>query len=574
METQIPPAHPPPKGKPVVAPPWTPSSSLWVLLVDTDAVASYDFGPAGRVPTAHFWEGSDSKMLACETRPGYGTPAAAAAAAGNPFSPSLEATTLFCTLEAELRMQNSLACDEQTSGLIAVRVPNLYFVSTPSADGSPANFDHGAASPSKEADLADAACHAVPKLRVEVMRDFIGMEDVDEATRVALVEFSYHLTMGSMDEAHRAVKLVKNATVWENMAKMCVKTKRLDVAVICLGNMGHARGARAVREVIAEHTAPDGTVAEPDVCAAVLAMQLGLHTEAEQLYQGCNRPDLLNELYQASGQWEQALAIAADKDRIHLKATHYAYARCLEAEGKTQEAITHFEASGTHRVEVPRMLFDAQQMAELNTYIDGQNDKELLKWWAQYAESNARFKEALQYYERAGDQLAIVRILCFHNKMERAAEVVNTSGDLGADLGAAYHLAKQYESKEMVKEAIYYFQQAHRFNHAVRLAKQYDLASELNVAVADDAPPKQLVEAAEYFEAQGQAERAVALYQKGGNVGKAVELCFRMRLFDQLRSIADSLGSDAEPALISRCAEFFLDHGQYEKTVQSISHFT
>lgn len=29
---------------------------------------------------------------------------------------------------------------------------------------------------------------------------------------------------------------------------MCVKSKRLDVAEICLGNMRFARGARAVRE--------------------------------------------------------------------------------------------------------------------------------------------------------------------------------------------------------------------------------------------------------------------------------------------------------------------------------------
>ena len=27
------------------------------------------------------------------------------------------------------------------------------------------------------------------------------------------------------------------------MAHMCVKTKRLDVAEVCLGHMGHARGA-------------------------------------------------------------------------------------------------------------------------------------------------------------------------------------------------------------------------------------------------------------------------------------------------------------------------------------------
>ena len=42
------------------------------------------------------------------------------------------------------------------------------------------------------------------------------------------------------------------------------------------------------------------------------------------------------------------------------------------------------------------------------------------------------------------------------------------------------------------------------------------------------------------------------LYQKAGNVAKAVELCFEGRLFDQLREIAETLPSDADPALVTR----------------------
>merc|ERR1719446_427831 len=178
--------------------------------------------------------------------------------------------------------------------------------------------------------------------------------------------------------------------------------------------------------------------------------------------------------------------------------------------------MEHFEQSGTHRVEVPRMLFDAQQISELNAYVDKTNDSELLKWWAQYAESNARFREELQYYERAGDHLAIVRVLCFHKKYDRAAEVVEASGDPGA----AYHLAKQYEAKEDIKKAIQYYQRAQRFNHAIRLARAHDLAGELNM-MAISAPPKQMSEAAAYFESRGQMDRAVMLYQKSGAVERA-----------------------------------------------------
>lgn len=56
--------------------------------------------------------------------------------------------------------------------------------------------------------------------------------------------------------------------VWESLARMCVKTKRLDVAFMCLGHMKHARGAVALREAMKE--------AELDARVAMLAVQLGL----------------------------------------------------------------------------------------------------------------------------------------------------------------------------------------------------------------------------------------------------------------------------------------------------------
>ena len=58
-------------------------------------------------------------------------------------------------------------------------------------------------------------------------------------------------------------------SVWENMARMCVKTKRLDVATVCLGNMGNARAAKALREVQKEP--------ELDAKVACLAIQLGMN---------------------------------------------------------------------------------------------------------------------------------------------------------------------------------------------------------------------------------------------------------------------------------------------------------
>ena len=42
----------------------------------------------------------------------------------------------------------------------------------------------------------------------------------------------------------------------------------------------------------------------------MVAVQLGLLEDAERLYTECKRYDLLNQLYQSSGQWREALTIA------------------------------------------------------------------------------------------------------------------------------------------------------------------------------------------------------------------------------------------------------------------------
>ena len=53
---------------------------------------------------------------------------------------------------------------------------------------------------------------------------------------------------------------------------MCVKTRRLDVAKVCLANLGHARGARALREVEKEP--------ERDARVARLALELGMNVSS------------------------------------------------------------------------------------------------------------------------------------------------------------------------------------------------------------------------------------------------------------------------------------------------------
>ena len=440
-----------------------------------------------------------------------------------------------------------------------VQVPRLFFTRCGSA-------------PAREAGDADAEEGNVSKnigepadnvgLCGRVMRDFVGLDDADARTRSALLDFSFYLTVGNMDEAHRAVRLIKSPSVWENMAHMCVKTKRLDVAEVCLGHMGHARGAAAVR-------ATKNDVIELEARVASVAVQLGLRNDAARLYRECRRFDLLNELYQAAGEWELALDTAAHSDRIHLRSTHHRYARHLEALGSYDGAARHFELADTHRREVPRMLVARGEQAALEHYVMRANDAELLKWWAGYCESLGHLDSAQHCYESAGDHYSLVRVACFSNETNRAAEIVHES----RSTAGAYHLARHLEGRGDINEAIQYFAKSGCYNHAIRLARQYQLDTDL-LQFSIKARPSLQVDCANYFEQKGEFEKAVQLYQKGGELAKALDLCFkvggagRAQMFEVLSNISKELDDTASPAVVARCAEFFVEHGQYEKAVK------
>jgi intraflagellar transport protein 140 len=76
-----------------------------------------------------------------------------------------------------------------------------------------------------------------------------------------MVNFSFYLSVEQMDNAFKAIKFIKKLvfstfcnypqffsdTVWDSMARMCVKTRRTDVALVCLG---HMRKASAVIGVL------------------------------------------------------------------------------------------------------------------------------------------------------------------------------------------------------------------------------------------------------------------------------------------------------------------------------------
>lgn len=133
-----------------------------------------------------------------------------------------QATTLFSTPEQGLKVRDSVspqadaapAADNtggggdndhtgreaEVEGLLGIVVPHLYLITT---GASHAEDTAGEEQAGKGGDAG-----LVQRMR---LREFAGMPEgeIDAATSHALIAFSYHLTVGEMDEAHRAVKKIK-----------------------------------------------------------------------------------------------------------------------------------------------------------------------------------------------------------------------------------------------------------------------------------------------------------------------------------------------------------------------------
>lgn len=547
-----------------------PDSKLYVFDRTKGSIISYDFQSRSRYPVSIFWDESDDRLLVCETHCRREASARTDSKSKQKASEGAEKDEvlqrnsdldkfigpevflLFVTAEQGILMQDSVRSMGVVGSLFGLSAPHIFY--------------RKVARQARDEEAVVSNCESIDNIGVlfRTMRDFVGIEHLTDVVKTSLLDFSYFLTLGKLDDAYRVVKEINSPSIWENMAQMCVKSKRLDVAEVCLGNMGHARGAAAVREA-----KKDGNV---DVAIGVLAIQLGLIEDAANLFRDASRFDMLNALYQASGRWQRAISVAESKDRIHLKTTHYNYAKYLESIGRIDDAIEHYQLSNNARHEVPRMLFHLGRVEELGEYAVQTEDSVLLKWWASYMESIGRFENAKKYYGKAKDHLSLVRIACFQGDLSRAAEIVADTNDRAS----AYHFARQLEHQGEYQEAINFFAISGCYNHSIRLARQFGLDAEL-MRYAMKSTQALMVECAQHFESKGEYDKAMQLYHKGGDTPRALELCFRIGeepsnahtnlAFDMLNTIAQELGANSSPQLLARCGDFLVQHQQFEKAV-------
>ncbi|KAJ3032134.1 UNVERIFIED_CONTAM: hypothetical protein HDU68_004444 [Siphonaria sp. JEL0065] len=481
---------------------------ILIYSLEKDFFFNYDMREFNTNPVAISWGCVDQRILVCETS-------------------NDEIFTFFVSYEHGIIFHDRYMKPSEAGHLIGVSMPFHYFLSAPTAPTT--------------------------SIIIKPATDFIGLEHAESHIVSAITEFCYQVDIDNVDEAFKALNKVENERVWKNLAKICVKKRRVDVATTCLANIKHAKAVGALRRVDNEDSV--------ELKAAVLGIFLDMPEEVEEIYEKTKRWDLLNIYYQDCGQWEMALEVATTRDRINLRTTYVKFGRYLMAIGDRSGAIAAFEKGQALCTQVPQQIFQSE--TELKSYAIDTRDKSLKKWWAQYEESRGNLADALKFYDESADSLSIVRLHCSNGRIGKAIELANKSGNVAA----AYHIARYYERENKIADAIEFYGQAKCYTQAIRLAKEHNLINQL-INLALQGSESSMLDVANYLEQTGgNIDKAITLYHRAGQTSKAIDLCFKIREYHMLDELASTLGPDTDPELLHKCARFFMENDQFEHAV-------
>ncbi|CAH8581583.1 unnamed protein product [Schistosoma turkestanicum] len=333
-----------------------------------------------------------------------------------------------------------------------------------------------------------------------VMQNFIGLEDADEKTREAMLNFSYYLALGEMDSAFRAMKLTKSSVVWENMAKMCVTTCRLDVARLCLGKINNPMASKMLREFKSKEP-------ELEAQAGELALQLGTHRfEVPRMLK--NNPELLESF--VNNQSDQ-----------YIKTW---WAQTLEAQGRFEEAKTYYSDSKDY-LSLVRVLCCLGQESEAETICNETGDAGACHHLGHHLKLKGCIDQAIRLFTRAKAYSSAIRLCKEHDRNDHLFSLaqLGKSDDM---LESAKHLENY---PDYVDKAILLYHKAGKINRAVELAfstHQFTALQSIIGSLNDEQlNPVMLKQCSEFFIQNNQFDQAVEILATGKQYWEAIKLC-------------------------------------------------
>ncbi|RWS07198.1 intraflagellar transport protein 140-like protein [Dinothrombium tinctorium] len=338
-----------------------------------------------------------------------------------------------------------------------------------------------------------------------------------------------------------------NEKLWTNLARISVKCRDINMGLYCVSKLKNARIVRDVKRELADNSSPN-------IALAVLAMNIGLNNEAEELLKASGNQFRLAKFYESQNKWHKAIDCV---DKLNQKTIFYDYARYLEFEEENlQDSIQYYEKSGTNVFEVPRMLFDIDGNSILQNYClneaktaNEEDRKKLIRWWGQYSESVGDIAGALQAYEKANDYYNYVRLLCYTGESEKAKQIIQEVPDSenSGKEAALLHIGRHEESNNP-SESISYYLSCGAINHAIRVCKNNNMKAELVKIVVNYGTKKDAKDLLEKYAGDEDIEKeAIAqLYCKCGISDKAIEYCLESRLWTTLRQLLENAIEETE----------------------------
>lgn len=518
-----------------------PETKFYIFDVEMDSFEEHEISP-NRIPIEIIWDLKDPRLFGIQTEYAkelnpdnnvdvmqLSNPTDNDENAKNWTGP--EFFIFFYTTEFGVHQQESHRINREIQGIYALNIPSIYFIIS-------------------QTNTTSNQCSLLEKK----FQFFQGLEKIDEAIKSALIEFSIFMSSGKLDEAYKIVKNIKNPVIWENMAHICVKTKRLDVLEICLSNMRFTRGIKALRESKGEK--------EVEARLAMVAMHLGMIEEAKHLLQEVNRWDVLIRFYIEIGEYDKAIQTAKAQSRIDLDNTYYRIAEHYERINDTEKAIEYYKLSGCGVREIPRMLVQKGRIDLLETYMGKGQDMQSLLWWASYLESQGESEQALTHYKKAKDWANVVRLYLASGKTGESKDICDDT----KDPGACYLMGRYYENITDIHSSINYYALSGRINQAFRLARDHNMDTEVyNLGLKAPSQTQNLI--AEYFDKKGIFDKGISLYLLAGNIKKALNLCLLTQQYDKIREIADNIEYKNDKETLRALAEYFQEQKQFEKAL-------
>nr|XP_045238312.1 intraflagellar transport protein 140 homolog isoform X4 [Macaca fascicularis] len=173
-----------------------------------------DEGLKNYIPVNHFWDQSEPRLFVCEAvQETLGSQPQSAD--GQPrdgrAGPAADVLILsfFISEEHGFLLHESFPRPAASHSLLGMEVPYYYF--TRKLLFQRAGVYDAVPEEADREEEVEPGCHHIPQMvSRRPLRDFVGLEDCDKATRDAMLHFSFFITIGDMDEAFKSIKLIKS----------------------------------------------------------------------------------------------------------------------------------------------------------------------------------------------------------------------------------------------------------------------------------------------------------------------------------------------------------------------------